>query len=216
MPRTAGRLATASIVATLAGAGGVKAQLPEGSPTEVAAAIPTMLTSPLSSNAGGVSPDEPGTPDLRVCAVQEPKQRPVRQATSARRRQSRMFGWLWRSTRDIDIERTGAPLLFYLRSPLLTALPERSECAHEMVQPEPDEPASCASLAVNAGSHDAYSVAIALPQLAAGSPASLGDAVRGRLGRGSPVTLRALGGAEIEFSPHRVRQIEARACTADV
>jgi hypothetical protein len=154
------------------------------------------------------------TPDLRACAVQDPRQRPVRQTTAARRR-PRMFGWLWRSTRNIDIERTGAPLLFYLRSPLLTALPERADCDHEIMVQEPQEPAACASLAVNAGSQDAYSVAVMLPQLSAGSPAKLGDTVRDRLQRGTPVTLRALGGAVIEFSPNRVRQLEARACTAD-
>jgi hypothetical protein len=199
---------------------GVSAQ--EGVPASAAEVAPLTTVPPGAPAHFESSPENltmiaaRGTPDLRACALQQdPRQRPVRQAATKRSRQSRMFGWLWRSTRNIDIERTGAPMLFYLRSPLLTALPERADCPHEMMAQEPRELANCASLAVNSGSEDAYSVAVSLPQLAAGSPAKLGDTLRGRLERGTPVTLRALGGAEIEFSPDRVRQVEARACTAD-
>jgi len=208
MPRTVRRLAAVGvthalilIAAPLAGA------VAPGVPFETAAAF--TIETALAEAVHGLGIN------TRSCALeQDPRQRPVRAAASQRRRPGRMFGWLWRATRNIDIERSGAPVLFYLRSPLLTALPER-ECPHELLPDEPEEPATCASLAVNAGSEDAYSVAIVLPQLAARSPARLGDTVRGRLERGSSVTLRAVGGAEIEFSPDRVRQIEVRGCTVD-
>jgi hypothetical protein len=150
-----------------------------------------------------------GSPD---CAM---AQGPQQRQTPARRRHSRMFGWLWRSTRNVDIERTGAPLLFYLRSPLLTTIPDRSECPDELAEHEPNVPAACASLAVNPGQDDAYSVAVTLPQLAASSPAKLAATLRDRLDRGERVTLRALGGAEIELSPERIRQVQARTCVAD-
>ena len=217
MPEPARRMTGVFAILLLAGASSAGALevpaapsdevLPEVLPARLIPLQPEIMAGLWSLEVG---PEGCGT-------AQTQAQEPQRQTTqTSRRRQSRMFGWLWRSTRNIDIEKVGAPLLFYLRSPLLSGLPERNDC--------PDGPsvaasaravATCAAVAVNTGHEDAWNVAIALPQLDAGSPGKLAETLRMRLSRGESVTLRAMGGNEIEFDPDRVRRVEARGCVAD-
>jgi len=183
--------------------------------TGTAAALIILLAAPAAAEPAG-SLDVP-VPRLAVelaapasgpdCVVDDVQQRPGR-------RKSRMFGWLWRSTRNVDIERTGAPMSFYLRSPLLTGNREHAEC------PVEDDGAamtirSCAALAVNPGHDDGWNVTVALPQFDAATPHQLEDALRVRLDAGERVVLRVLGGRDVELDPERVRQVDARTCTTD-
>jgi hypothetical protein len=182
-----------------------RAGQPEGEPPEMAARLP----------AGSLTGALPGldlTPSAAVvgpeCLALEPPQR-------AARRRPRMFGWLWRSTRNIDIERGGAPLLFYLRSPLLSGFRERADCPGEAtITPRPHAEV-CASLSVNPGHDDAWSVSVTLPQLESSTPAKLGEVLRDRLEHGARVTLRALGGRELQLDPARVATVEAKPCISE-
>jgi hypothetical protein len=185
--------------------------------TGIAAALLLLLAAPVVAERTGSidipvprlldsSAVEPGGPD---CVANDVQQRPGR-------RKSRMFGWLWRATRNVDIERTGAPMPFYLRSPLLAGFRERAECPPEHGEAGEDMTIrSCAALAVNPGHDDGWSVTVALPQFDAATPDKLEDALRTKLDAGEHVVLRVIGGRDVELDPERVRQVAARTCTAD-
>lgn len=203
--RLAGGVVTLLILLANAGPAEAGTTLMSGPTRENLSPLPASLHTRLNALETGdrVSPD---------CDVQQRPQHAQDRRNPARRRGFRRFGWLWRSTRNIDIERTGAPRLFYLRSPLLAAVPDPENCAVEGATQALHDPAPCASLAVNPGHENAYSIAVTLPQLTAVSPADLAEHLRTRLERGESVTLQALGGAEIELNPARIQQIEARTC----
>ena len=96
------------------------------------------------------------------------------QQRQTRRHSSGVLGWLYRYTRNIDIEH-GSSVPFYLRSPLLNALTATLQCGNEAMAAARD--AECALLEVNQGNDDAWTIALPLPQLEASSPARLAENV---------------------------------------
>lgn len=127
-----------------------------------------------------------------------------------------VLGWLYRYTRNIDIERSGgAPQPFILRSPLLTAAPDRSDCEDVFVAPPRAE--ACAVVAVNPGSEkNARTVTVPLPQYHAATARMLEAEIRDRLMNGETVVLRTLKGVELRLDGGVVRFVVARTCRTDV
>lgn len=213
MPLKFGRFTVAILSAGLLGVAPVAAE----------AATPAF---PPEAARIGPAQENPGRPlAVRLRTLERegpdhclPAERDDQQAESRdRRRHSRMFGWLWRSTRNVDLEKTGTPLLFYLRSPLLSALSDR-DCPQEeerLTLPLQTDAATCATIALNAGSRDALNVVVGLPQMDAATPTELEAALRVRLERGERVVVRGLGGTPIRLNPDEIRRLDAKKCAAE-
>jgi hypothetical protein len=168
---------------------------------------------PTAASAGVKSPTVPlpaltAGPDHSAgrCAV-------VDQDRQAKKRPRRgVLGWLYRYTRNIDVERGSTPLPLFLRSPLLTAVPTPSDCETES---EPIHGQECAAIVVSVEKDASLTTAVPLPQLGASTPARLADAVRTRLADGEAVELKTSRGGLIDLIPDHVRGIEAKNCVVD-
>jgi hypothetical protein len=147
----------------------------------------------------------PENPSGRCAVIDQDKQ-------TRRKPRRGVLGWLYRYTRNIDVERGSTPLPLFLRSPLLTAVPAPVDCAGGTGETHAEE---CAAIVVTAEKDEAVTVAISLPQLGATTPARLADAVRNRLSDGETVELRTSGGGAIELLPAHVRRIDAKNCVVD-
>jgi len=123
-----------------------------------------------------------------------------------------VLGWLYRYTRNIDVERGSTPLPLFLRSPLLTAVPMPMECDGEAGETHAQE---CAAIVVTSEKDDPITTAVTLPQLGASTPARLAEALRSRLAGGEAVELKTSGGGKIDFLPDHIRRIEAKNCVVD-
>ena len=158
----------------------------------------------------------PAPADFSFTAMEsECEKAQVPQGSDAKERTRRgVLGWLYKYTRNIDLERAGGSRLpGFLRSPLLGSLPVRSENCDAL--PSLDEPATCAVVALDPGSDGERMVTVPLPQLGVTTPASLADRIHERLAHGEWISLRTNRAETMRFDRHKVRYVEAEACRKD-
>lgn len=136
---------------------------------------------------------------------------PARRAQQ-RKRSSRLFGWLYRSVRNVDMEKGSTPpLLFYLRSPLLAGFGDDMDCPPDQ-RPDATGVDACATIKVHAEKHAPQIAHVLLPVLDATNAVDLDEALRFRLEAGEAIILSTLDGKGLLLSPDRVRDLDVRPC----
>ena len=161
---------------------------------------------PFPPLALSLAPIEAGAPPCAQTA-----QTPTRRLQHQRRRSSRLFGWLYRSVRNVDMEKSSAPHLFYLRSPLLAGFGDDMDCPPETERLEPGTEA-CSVITVRAEKEAPRVAHVALPVLDAHDSADLRDTLETRLGAGEAIVLSTLDGKALLLSPNHVRELDVRPC----
>jgi hypothetical protein len=172
-----------------------------------AALLTLAFSAPVAASPG----PEPVVKLVAVekCAVQGP----VRQEEKARVRGG-VLGWLYRYTRNIDIERVGSSRLpGFLRSPLLGSLPGRDQDCDPV--PSLDEATTCAVVSLDPGADHARTVVVPLPQMGVTTPSGLADRIHEQLAIGEWVSLRTTRDETIRFDREKIRYVEAEACRKD-
>jgi hypothetical protein len=139
-------------------------------------------------------------------------QTPARRLQQQRRRSSRLFGWLYRSVRNVDMEKSSAPHLFYLRSPLLAGFGDDMDCPPESERLEPGAE-TCSVITVRTEKEAPRVAHVALPVLDAHDSADLRDTLKTRLSAGEAIVLSTLDGKALLLSPNHVREMDVRPCT---
>ena len=139
-------------------------------------------------------------------------QTPTRRMQQQRRRSSRLFGWLYRSVRNVDMEKSSAPHLFYLRSPLLAGFADDMDCPPESERLEPGAE-TCSMITVRTEKEAPRVAHVALPVLDAHDSADLRDTLETRLNAGEAIVLSTLDGKALLLSPNHVREMDVRPCT---
>jgi hypothetical protein len=148
----------------------------------------------------------PDTPAGR-CAVDQDRQ--DRQSATKKKSRRGVLGWLYRYTRNIDVERGSTPLPLYLRSPLASvAVPD---CEDSATEPHAEQ---CAVISASL-EKESLTTTVPLPQLDAPSPARLADAIRARLAAGEHVSLHSAAGTYIELDPETTHHVETKNCVID-
>lgn len=124
-----------------------------------------------------------------------------------------VLGWLYRYTRNIDLERTASSRLpGFLRSPLLGSLPGRDDDC----DPSPlDQVTECVVVTMDPGSDHERRATVPLPQMSVTTPRGLEDRIQEQLGLGEWVSLRTNRGTILRFDRERVRFVEAKPCRSD-
>jgi hypothetical protein len=120
------------------------------------------------------------------------------------------FGWLYRYGVDREVERSSVtPFSHYLRSPLLSGLPERRPC-NRGSSAEADE--DCALVTLRSNADRAITLEVPLPQLEARNSRQLRTALTERLGRTDRVTLVTTDGEDYALQSGTVKEVEAKTC----
>jgi hypothetical protein len=177
------------------------------------AALLLSIVAPAGATASDVSGPEPviGESVTAACAV---AQGPV-QGDAARDRTRRgVLGWLYRYTRNTDVERVGGSRLpGFLRSPLLGSLPGRqADCD---AGPSLDGATTCAVVSLDPGADHARTVTVPLPQMGVTTPAGLADRIHEKLAIGEWVSLQTNRQETLRFDRRRIRYVEAKGCRKD-
>lgn len=178
----------------------------------VTLALVVIQPGPAAAAAG------PGVePAVRVsvatkCAVARRQQVQEREPEQSTRRG--VLGWLYRYTRNIDIERVGVSRLpGFLRSPLLGSLPARTQDCDPVRELE--EATTCAIVSLDPGADESRTVTVPLPQMGVTTPSALVDRIHEDLAIGEWVSLRTNRDETLRFDRHKVRYVEAEACRKD-
>lgn len=152
-----------------------------------------------------------GPPTGTPCAVAQVPARDQERKPRARRG---VLGWLYKYTRNVDLERAGSSRLpGFLRSPLLGSLPGRPENCDPT--PSLEEPTTCAVVALDPGSTDERTVTVPLPQMSVTTAAGLEERIHEQLALGEWVSLRTNRGETIRFDRRKVRFVETSVCRKD-
>jgi hypothetical protein len=175
------------------------------------AAILTLAVS-LPAPASAEPGPEPEVKRLEI--VECTMQRTVRKQDEKEHSRGGVLGWLYRYTRNIDIERVGSlPLPGFLRSPLLGSLPGRTEdCDPARLL---DAATDCAVVSLDPGAEHSRTVTVPLPQMGVTTPSGLAERIHERLAIGEWVSLRTTREKTIRFDREHVRYVEAEACRRD-
>lgn len=131
------------------------------------------------------------------------------------RRPTGPLAWLFRLDRDHDLERSGRPFAFYLRSPLLSGLygcPPQSNAGART--PEPVD--ECAELTITTEAAEDRTIQVLLPQYEATNVRRLRSYVDDRLRSGHVVTLIMTGGEPFSIRPSDTSEITAKTCRRGV
>ena len=128
-----------------------------------------------------------------------------------------VLGWLYKYTRNIDVERAGTVRMpGFLRSPLLGALPGRSDVdCKDRETTILDGVVSCAVISLNPGSEESIIFTAPMPQLGEATLAGIEDQIRERMSRGEKVALSTSKGGVVRIRPDEAGYVSARACRTD-
>ncbi|MGH7503722.1 MAG: hypothetical protein ACREL7_18505 [Longimicrobiales bacterium] len=176
---------------------------------------------PLAASTAAIviaGPYVPVTSPTSFAATPSPCDQTPDQRIHQRRRSSRLFGWLYRAVRNVDMEKSSAPpLLFYLRSPLLAGFADEVECPPEQEQVAHEKHmltsgAACATITVHEEKGSPRMTRVALPMLDATSPADLLEALKLKLEARQAVVLPSIDGNALLLSPNLVRDLDVQPC----
>lgn len=143
------------------------------------------------------------------CVQQQNGQTPARRLQQ-RKRSSRLFGWLYRSIRNVDMEKSSAPALFYLRSPLLAGFADDLDCPeNERLETAAEV---CSTITVRSEKEAPRVAQVALPVLDSDDSNELRETLQTRLGAGEAIVLSTLDGKALLLSPNHVRELDVRPC----
>lgn len=143
------------------------------------------------------------------CVQQQNGQTPTRRLQQ-RKRSSRLFGWLYRSIRNVDMEKSSAPALFYLRSPLLAGFADDLDCPEDERLTTAAE--VCSTITVRSEKEAPRVAQVALPVLDSEDSSELRETLETRLGAGEAIVLSTLDGKALLLSPNHVRELDVRPC----
>jgi len=177
----------------------------------ILALTPAVAAGEVATSAASTAPRSIGAAGPAAgCDVVVPQD----QESKPRARRG-VLGWLYKYTRNIDVERAGSPRLpGFLRSPLLGALPGRSDADCERDTPAFDGVVRCAVISVNPGSDEAIIFTAPMPQLGETTLGGIEEQVRERLSRGEKVALETSKGGLIRIRSD-AGYVSARACRTD-
>lgn len=177
------------------------------------AALLLSIVAPAGAAAADESGPEPtiGGAVSAACAV---AQVPVQGDADKDRTRRGVLGWLYRYTRNTDVERVGGSRLpGFLRSPLLGSLPGRPDDCEAV--PSLDVATTCAVVSLDPGADHARTVTVPLPQMGVTTPAGLADRIHEKLAIGEWVSLRTNRQETLRFDRRRIRYVEAKGCRKD-
>ena len=139
--------------------------------------------------------------------------------TSPRQRRDRRptgpLAWLFRLTRDHELERSDRPFAFYLRSPLLSGLYSCPPHATAGAKP-PEQIDDCAELTITTVAQQEHTIHVLLPQYEAKNVKRLRAFVDDRLESGEVVTLIMTGGEPFSIRPDETASLATKTCRRGV
>jgi hypothetical protein len=150
-------------------------------------------------------------PSDGTCVV---AQVPVRDQKRKPQAHRGVLGWLYKYTRNVDLERAGVSRLpGFLRSPLLGSLRGRTENCDPA--PSLEQPTTCAVVALDPGSSGERTVTVPLPQMSVTTTEGLEERIHEQLALGEWVSLRTNRGETIRFDRKKVRFVQTSVCRKD-